>query len=585
MPFASHRSRYLLLALLLASLGLALLTRPAHGGWSPDPVEVHATAALCPLVSVCGDASNGSIVIWQEVSASGGVLKARRLLPSGDLDPAWVSPLAVSDRDATRGALGSVSDDAGGAYVWWMENAQLLLTRVTASGSVATGWPARGRSIGSLYSAGHRPDVLADGTGGIYLAWLSAASPLPPSFPVARGQHIGPSNIAAGGWPAGGRTLATAPGDAITASFGIGASQDGGLWLAWQTTTIVDQTPGPGELRITRLTPAGLPSTGWTFDGVSLATFDGQLLWTSPWQPVPASSLVDVARDGADGAFVLANKLVDAGDGYAIASLRRVDGAGQPSPGWPPEGITISGWGMPGVGDAGANASLRVLPDHNGGALAGFPMFGSEFTATFGFEHRSASGAPLPGGASADLHGMEFAARDDGGLWMASYKPSGATGPYEADAYVAASASDPGGGYYESKPSYYSTRYGDVGIGSLPDGGAIFAWSQLIDRQGIYAVRINPAGVVTGVPPIGATRGLRAWFVRGAGVRVDLALEGSDEVQMRLLDIAGREVSRRSTASRGEALLPGTDRLPSGLYFVRARTRTQVADARLIVTR
>ena len=99
MPFASHRTRFLILALLLSSLGVLLLTRPANGGWSADPVEVHATTALCPLVSVCGDDADGSIVTWQENTAGGGLLKARRLLASGALDPAWAAPLAVSDRD------------------------------------------------------------------------------------------------------------------------------------------------------------------------------------------------------------------------------------------------------------------------------------------------------------------------------------------------------------------------------------------------------------------------------------------------------------------------------------------------------
>jgi hypothetical protein len=47
MPLASHRTRYLIIAFLLTWLGLMLFTRPAHGGWSTEPVEVHATAAEC----------------------------------------------------------------------------------------------------------------------------------------------------------------------------------------------------------------------------------------------------------------------------------------------------------------------------------------------------------------------------------------------------------------------------------------------------------------------------------------------------------------------------------------------------------
>src|SRR5262249_1207251 len=132
----------------IASLGLVALVRMAHAAWGVDPVEVHATTALCPAVTAVGDGHYGAIVAWQENTASGGLLKAQHLLASGDVDPAWVAPAALSDRDATRGALGAVSDGAGGAYVWWMENTALYVTHVTGSGTVATGWPASGRSLG-----------------------------------------------------------------------------------------------------------------------------------------------------------------------------------------------------------------------------------------------------------------------------------------------------------------------------------------------------------------------------------------------------------------------------------------------------
>jgi hypothetical protein len=584
MTFASHRTRYFVHAFILSLFGLMLLSRPAHGGWSADPVQVQSTSALCPLVSVVGDAQGSSIVVWQENTASGGLLQARRLLASGDLDPVWTAPLEVSDHEAARIALGGVSDGAGGGYVWWMEGFQLFLTRVTPAAGIAPGWPARGRNIGSLYSAEHRPQVIADGSGGVYVAWMTMPSLLPPYQWTVHGQHLGPANTSVGGWPAGGRTLATALDVWMTNSFGIGVAPDGGLWLAWQTTLPGDPDPGPGDLRLTRLASSGLAAPGWTAEGVSLAEFHGELLSSYGWHAVPASALVAVASDGGDGAFVLASALVD--DGYQVTAsplLRRVDASGQPSEGWTSAGIAVSGWGLPEAWDAGANASLRALPDTHGGVLAGFPMFASEFTATFGFQHRSAAGAALAGGASADQRGVEVAARDDGGLWMASYKPSGATGPYEADAYIAASASDPGGSFYESVPSYYATRYGDVGLAATGDGGAIFAWSQLIDRQGVYAVRLSPSGVVTGVPPIAPARAFRAWFVRGAGVRV----QGGDATfSLRLHDVTGREVASGAAEGGGGAwTVPGTSGLPSGIYFVNAMIGGRSVHARVAVVR
>ncbi len=118
MPIASHRVRHFILAVLFAILALMLFTRPANAGWSADPVQVHATTALCPLVSACDDSEYGAIVTWQENTGVGGVLKSQRLLASGDLDPTWSGAVTVCAADVARGGLGSVSDGEGGAYVW-----------------------------------------------------------------------------------------------------------------------------------------------------------------------------------------------------------------------------------------------------------------------------------------------------------------------------------------------------------------------------------------------------------------------------------------------------------------------------------
>jgi len=44
MTALGHRTRVLVLALLLALLALLLFTRPTHAAWGTDPVQVHATA-------------------------------------------------------------------------------------------------------------------------------------------------------------------------------------------------------------------------------------------------------------------------------------------------------------------------------------------------------------------------------------------------------------------------------------------------------------------------------------------------------------------------------------------------------------
>ena len=140
----------------------------------------------------------------------------------------------------------------------------------------------------------------------------------------------------------------------------------------------------------------------------------------------------------------------------------------------------------------------RAIADGRGGLYTGVPWYATEFTEMVEFRQRTAAGAPTSAYDLVDQRGIETSLRSDGGLFVATFKPSGATGPYEADAYISVGQIPSGASYGESARSYYATRYGDIGLAATDDGGAIFAWSQLIDRQGVFAIRLNPSGAVTG---------------------------------------------------------------------------------------
>src|SRR5580765_2449460 len=353
----THHGRMFFLAALLAFLALVLFARPVHSAWTADPVQVHATSALCPLVAASDDAHFGAIFTWQENTGSGGVLKAQHLLASGDVDPAWGAGVDVCTAVVTRSALGSVSDGGGGAYVWWMESAALFLTRVDDTGAIAAGWPARGRNLGTMVLGRQRPTVASDGSGGIYVAWLHNTLSLPVA-PAVRAVHLGPANTGKGGWPTAGRTLGTTVEVVELANAAaIASAPDGGLWLAFATTTFADTVYLPGDVRIVRLTSAGLPAAGWDGHGVSLMPFRGDLLTTSSaWTLAPGMSLAAVADDGGGGAFVLAADLeTDAGNVAALApQLLHVASDGSPATGWPSGGITLAPSGYAPYEDPGA---------------------------------------------------------------------------------------------------------------------------------------------------------------------------------------------------------------------------------------
>jgi hypothetical protein len=412
--------------------------------------------------------------------------------------------------------------------------------------------------------------------------------------------RLGANGTGVGGWPASGRDYGLVESGSVS-SFGIDVADGGGLWLAWQTEgPVLEQNvhqPG-GELRALRLADAGLPASGWTSDGVLLAPYDASFLNSYGWYSQPKASQSAIARDDAGGAFVVASQGVTDGSTLIFHNtLRHLDGLGQPAPGWGAEGVNLGDVYATDIPDPGAQGSLRALADHRGGVFAGLPFFASEFTGAMTFSRRSPAGDPIPGGVGADQSGIEYATRGDGGMFVASFKPSGATGPFEADAYISVSQSAPGAGFYESKTSYSATRYGDVGLTATGDGGAIFAWSQLIDRQGVYAIRLGQAGPVTGVPPapVVDASSLRVRFVRGEGVHAVARLTDASPATIALHDLMGRRIaSVTSPAPLGfpgglhtsrtiEVVLPGTRDLPGGVYFARATAGMGAVDARVIV--
>ena len=582
MTTTSHRTRLALLALLLLSLEFLLFTRPAHGGWSAEPVQVHATTALCPLVSASDDSHYGAIVVWQENTASGGLLKARHLLATGDVDPSWNAPTLLSTAQVSRAALGSVADGVGGAYVWWMENALLYLTRVAADGTIGTGWPARGRQIGSLIDSNSRPVAVADGSGGLYLGWLTRAQILSDQF-VVRAAHLGPDNTGQTGWGNGVRVLGSTLDFSETVNaFGLAAAPDGGLWLAFATTSIA--SPGvyaAGDVRIARYTASGMPEAGWDAHGVSVAPFRGDLLVDSPnWGLAPPMRLAAVASDDAGGAFVLFGDVWDS-QGSGIVSnyrLQRVDVAGANAPGWPAGGRQVPGGAWHGQS---ASTSLVLHSDLTGGAFSGQPMF-FDHGVSYDFTHFSAAGDVLPGGFAIGGTGVESGARGDGGIVAASFFPSGPSGPFQPSAYLQVDQTDPGASFTEYHAEPVIEWYGDIGLSATGDGGSIFAWSQVNERFGVFAIRLNPSGIVTGVPPGSAGQRLRLWYARGSGVQVEAP---AGLVSLALHDVTGRVAARGTSDASGSWTLPGTAGLPSGVYFAHAKWSDRDTHARVVVIR
>lgn len=590
-------------ARLLLVCAVALLTAtapsPAHAGWSADPVQVYATPNGCSQVAVGEDAGFGAIVMWDE---AGQPLRAAHLLPTGELDPAWPAFVDVAGASVQRTALELIPDGAGGVFAFWLDGTTEYAQHLLADGTRHASWPAAGRALRTLLGAGFRADVHADGDGGFWMAWVqnrvvpwNGGYANVPSFMLDR---RGPDGAPRPGWSAGGRAIGVNV-DALefVGSCAIAPAPDGGLWAAWTVTTIVDDggtaVQVPGESRLVRLQASGARASGWGALGVSLAPFPAEAIpaesqwgdWTTP-----KPSLVGVADDGLGGAFVeFATAEFDwSGQPLFHAAVQRVDGSGARAAGWSATGVPL-GWSALGVGaSTPADAGFRMIPGRAGEVYATTPVGGTDVPPAVGYTRvrSDRSTADALGGSMA---GLEVARAGDGSFVLADFFPRGPMGWADDVAHVRAGIGA-STGYFESHPQPAVWWYGDVGVAGLRDGGAILAWSQSNQRYGVFAVRLNAAGLVTGVPPAAtpAAPRLALRFVPGQGVRASAAFGAAGEARLVLTDVLGRAVARETFAARTTArewTLAGTEALAPGLYFARVTRGAETHGARVVITR
>jgi hypothetical protein len=478
------------IALILSAVLLTPVVGQAR--WSAEPVTVHATMDGCPLVAAASDAQDGAIVVWHESDALGPHLKAQHLLANGDLDDRWpAAGVLVSSATVARAGLAAVGDDNGGAYVWWLEGAGLYLTRLTSDGAIAPGWPARGKSLGSVFLSTSRPLAFADGEGGIWLGWCA----LDPSHPTSAGRiaHVGPDGLGAGGWPDSARLFASSGAITLwTLTFSFAPAGDGGAWMAWGDASYdyATDTFGAGQWRLLRTTGTGETAPGWTASGLVLGIFHGEWLRGGWGWPFVAQSAVAVAPDGTDGVYLLRLEVTSAES--STPKLYHLDSTGNPVLSWPASGVTPFALGLGLNYDYPAECSLRLFPEVGGGVFTLRPSYYSESGVDLNLSRVTPTGTQtwwcqaMSHGIGSFPAGFECTVSPAGDTYFASYEPCSPYVKYatpaflELDQVYASGGSGPG--CYEVHPEPVTCWYGDIGLAPTSDAGAIFVWSQSHER-------------------------------------------------------------------------------------------------------
>lgn len=147
---------------------------------------------------VVSDGDHGAFLVW----LAGTTVKVCRIDQSGDPVAGWnVNGVTVGTHDMSTSIGPSLArDETGGCFVMWPSPDGYLIQRFTAAGAIAAGWPASGAPIGAPPSTALVTQMVADGTGGVYVGWGMLA------------QHLGPSGSPAPGWLATGDPICQAVG-------------------------------------------------------------------------------------------------------------------------------------------------------------------------------------------------------------------------------------------------------------------------------------------------------------------------------------------------------------------------------------
>jgi hypothetical protein len=320
---------------LIAITVLALLfsSRPASADWPALGRQVTAAINNQELPQIATDGASGAIIVWHDFRDKQINVFARRVLSSGELDPAWpVDGLAVlSDPTALASAFQAqgppviVSDGTGGAIIAWADGRDevggfdIFAQHVLGSGIVDPAWPANGRALATVRGEQENPRIAPDGAGGAIVTWMDGRSGITGVDIFA--QHVLRSGAVDPHWPANGVPLSTAP--QLQALPDIVPDGAGGAIVTWHDFR--SSTTG-ADIFAQHVTSAGIVDPAWPVNGRALTLAAGSQLHPT------------IVADGLHGAIVAWE---DSRDGLSHIFAQHVLGSGAIAPGWPANGLAV----------------------------------------------------------------------------------------------------------------------------------------------------------------------------------------------------------------------------------------------------
>ena len=209
--------------------------------WTPGGTLVFGGPQPAYVPSVLADGSGGAFILWADfrnpnepVSSPKADVYGIRLTPAGAIAPGWpAAGLGIATQLGNDIHYGAVLDGSGGLYVLWGNDrgggGDIQLQRLTGTGEVAPGWPDTGLVLSASPGQQGRARLVADGTGGVHVAWFESLEP--PAQGTAYRTHVLADGALAPGWPVNGRRHQ--PAVASTYVPALLPLPDGGFYAAW----------------------------------------------------------------------------------------------------------------------------------------------------------------------------------------------------------------------------------------------------------------------------------------------------------------------------------------------------------------
>ncbi len=241
-----------------------------HTGWTASGDLV--TAVTCSKYDLAGapDGSGGAFLAWSDNRCVGYRNVYLGHVPrTGLAGLAWpTNGVRCGATTQDQNAAAVVADGSGGAFVAWEDarNGELdvFLQHVDVDANVVTGWPAAGLGVLAASGRQEKPVLASDGAGGVYVAWLDRRT----GSPQVRLLRLTAGGTVASGWPLTGLVIATATSGLRGVT--LHPDESGGAFVAWEVPV-----GGNTQLLVTRIKPTGALMTGWPTTGVVLCATTG----------------------------------------------------------------------------------------------------------------------------------------------------------------------------------------------------------------------------------------------------------------------------------------------------------------------